>query len=315
MTYWRLALVVSFSTFALASLAFSAALSMAYPSLARAVAHLAPSARAWLLLRLRLAPAAAAMVFAFGVVLPTFLVFEPRETREAVSITLASVATIGAVLLLWSVGRGFRAWNATRMLERRWSAGAVPWGADSRLPVRLIDHEFPTVAVVGVTSPRLYVSRRVLAECSPAEVRAMFAHEAAHVISRDNLKRLLMRLCPDVIWVRTAIERAWACAAEEVADTGAARASGIDRLDLAQALVRVARLVPSAALTEPVSAFYLGGSIDARVRRLLDPTDEPPRRAWWSWAAGFACLSLLAAFIPAAASIQQLMEAVVRALP
>ena len=315
MRYWLLALVVSLSAFALASLALSAALSAIYPSIARRVGRFAPRDRASILWELRLAPAAGAVVFAFGLVLPTFLVFEPRETREAVSITLASLAVGGAALLVLALGRGFRAWTATRALERRWGAGATPLPPGPGLPVTVIDDVFPTVAVVGVTSPRIYVSRRVVAECSPGEVRAMFAHEIAHVTARDNLRRLVMRLCPDVIWVRAALERAWACAAEEVADAVAAGASEEGRLDLAQALVRVARLAPVASEPVPVSAFYLGGSIDARVRRLLDPGREPSRHAWWSWAAALVSLSLLATFIAGAPTVHQAMETLIHHLP
>ncbi len=316
MNYWRLALVVSFSAFAVSSLALSAALSLAFPEMWRRIARFAPRDRALALWQLRLAPAGAALAFAFGFVLPTFLAFEPRDTSETVSATLWVLASTGGLLLAIAAVRGLRAVTATRALERRWNAGSAMWNGDASLPVRVIAETVPTVAVVGLVAPRLYISRRVLAECSPAELRAMFAHEASHVASRDNLKRFVMRICPDAVWVRAAIERAWGYASEEAADAAAVSTCPSERLELAQALIRVARLAPTAApVASPISAFYLGGSIDARVRRLLEPGNEPSRSRLWVCISIVVALSVSAALVAMAPALHQAMETLVRILP
>jgi hypothetical protein len=135
------------------------------------------------------------------------------------------------------------------------------------------------------------------------------------VSARDNLKRLAIRACPDVFGTPRRLESAWSAAAEEAADARAADGSTATRLDLAQALIRVARL---AAPRSPqlASAFYLGGSIDTRVRRLVDPSDAVAAPSPWSRPAlaGAAAL-LIAAVVLAAPSLHALMEQAVRFLP
>ena len=315
MNYWRLALLVSASAFAVSSLVLSAACATAYRLAAPRLERLGPVARAAALWRLRLGPAATALLFAFGFVLPTFLVFEPRDTREPVSLTLAVLGAAGTAMLALAVLRGTRAWAATRALERRWAAVSTRWEGESPIPVRVIPDAFPTVAVVGLVVPRLYIADRVLAECPRPELRAMIAHEAAHVAARDNLKRFAMRACPDLLWVRDAVERAWAHAAEESADAVASAASPEGRLDLAQALLRVARLAPAMSRTLPVSAFYLGGSVDSRVRRLLEGPAEPAPSTPLGCLFAAVAIAVASALVISAPALHQGMESLVRSLP
>src|SRR5205823_5089341 len=136
----------------------------------------------------------------------------------------------------------------------------------------------------------------------------------AHVSARDNLKRLLIRACPDVFGAPCALDRAWTAAAEEAADARAAAERPAARLDLAQALIHVARLaVPEVPAL--VSAFYLGGSIDARVRRLVDLPAEPASAPWPRFALPAAVLLFAAVEITVAPALHALMEQAVRFLP
>jgi beta-lactamase regulating signal transducer with metallopeptidase domain len=142
----------------------------------------------------------------------------------------------------------------------------------------------------------------------------MITHECAHVSARDNVKRLLIRACPDPFGTPRHLDRAWAAAAEEAADAAAARIRPSARLDLAQALIHVARLaVPRTP--ELVSAFYLGGSIDARVRLLVDPPADvaPPR--WRRFAVPALALLAAAAVVAAAPAVYALLEIAIRNLP
>jgi beta-lactamase regulating signal transducer with metallopeptidase domain len=190
-------------------------------------------------------------------------------------------------------------------------------GFDAPMPVFAIEESFPTVAVVGFSHPVLFIAERVLRECTPDEVRAMVLHECAHVTYRDNLKRFLIRACPDVLRRNSALDRAWTSAAEEAAD---ARAAGGDRafaLELAQALIRVARLAPCATTLEVASAFYLGGSIESRVRRLVEPADSlpDPSRALGCVLACTTAGLLGGLIVLGAPAIHQMMETAVRVLP
>jgi beta-lactamase regulating signal transducer with metallopeptidase domain len=138
----------------------------------------------------------------------------------------------------------------------------------------------------------------------------MVEHERAHVASRDNLKRLVLRGCPRLPF-SSLLDTAWSMAAEEAAD---ARAAGDDpgrRLDLAHALIRLARLAPVSNLPAGVSAFYPGGSVENRVRLLLDPPVQTESTNGCLLIGAVAAV-LAAGFIVSAPVVHVAMEALVR---
>ena len=101
----------------------------------------------------------------------------------------------------WRGRRGL-ARDAARHARRGRRAAAGSTTIDAPIPVFAIEESFPTVAVVGFSRPALFIAERVLRECTADEVRAMVLHECAHVTHRDNLKRFLIRACPDVAAAR-----------------------------------------------------------------------------------------------------------------
>jgi hypothetical protein len=314
--YWLLAGVTTASAFALAAMAASAVLCVAAGRVSRSLERRTPAARARILYRIRILPAAAAALSAFAVALPIFLWFEDRGTDEPVARTLMAVAAAGCVLMARGAWRLARAWRATSRIARGWQRqGRRIDGLHPILPVYAVDESFPVVAVVGVFHPVLFVAESVLRECSEGEVRAMIAHECAHVTAGDNLKRFVIRACPDVFGTPRVLDREWTAAAEEAADARAAAADPGFGLELARALIRVARLAPVTGL-ELASAFYRGGSIEARVRRLVDP----PAERELSNALGCVMMWGVAAIVAAAVifsapALHQFMERAVRLLP
>jgi beta-lactamase regulating signal transducer with metallopeptidase domain len=216
--------------------------------------------------------------------------------------------------------RAFAAWSATSRTTRAWQRTGrridpLTLGVETAIPVYAIDELFPMVAVVGIVRPVLFVSTRVLTECSADEVRAIIAHESAHVETRDNLKRFVLRACPDFVGVGDRLCRAWASAAEQAADLAAISARPGCALDLAQALIRVARLTAPVA-PALASAFYPGGSIEVRVRRLVNPPIETPAPVvLHSWMVVLAAVVLVACVASAAPAVHQAMEFAVRQLP
>lgn len=316
--YWLFAAAITLSCFALVATLTSAAIALSAPALSRRLERYAPAARASVLFRLRILPGACAAVCAFGIALPIFLRYEPADADEAFARTMIVTAMAGAALLARGGFRAAAALRSTTAVMRRWQArGRRLWTVDAPIPVFAIEESFPTVAVVGFSRPVLFIAERVLRECSPDEVRAMVLHECAHVTHRDNLKRLFIRACPDVLRRGSALDRAWTSASEEAADARAAGGDPGSALELARALIHVARLAPGTSTLEVASAFYLGGSIESRVRRLVDPGGSLPhptrpavRVLAWTMALGLAALITFAA--PA---IHQAMETVVRVLP
>ena len=308
-------LVVAFSSFTMGSLVGSAFV----PWLWRHVGGDTPAARATALLRIRALPFALATASLILAVL-SFLVFEPRRQDERMGIVLLTLAVLGIVLLTAAAFRLARLLILTRRLERTWMADADVVTLDGlSVPTFAVSSSFPIVALIGFFRPRMIVARNVLAACSARELRAIVAHELGHLVRRDNLARAVLALSPDVLaWLpfSSRLALAWHDAAEEAADDHAAILGEDGRLNLAEALIRVARLAPpgSTAVIVPASALYRGENLNQRVRRLLGPpaVAAAPLSAGWRAAVTTA---LVASAALALHAIHELLEAAVTLLP
>lgn len=315
MTYAALAMAAALSSFAAAAIVLSICAAIVSKPAERGSARYAPHIRAGLLFRLRVLPGLCAAVFGFAIALPTFVAFEPYDTDEPLPRALIVLAVFGAALLARGAWRVYSAWRATASLAAEWKRAGRPLaGLHSRVPVYAITVPYPIVAVAGVVRPVLFIADRLLDECSSAEVRAMIAHETSHIRTFDNARRFVLCACPDLFGDRSRLTRAWKDAAEEAADEDVARTPA-HALDLAQALIRVARLVPPCT-PALASTFYAGGRIDGRVRRLVTPPayDMVPV-VLRGWVLGVAGLVVAGAFVLGAPVIHQLMEAAVRLVP
>ncbi len=282
--------------------------------------------RAGGLFLLRVFPAAAASIVVLGVFLPAFWKFEPRETSEVVGESLIALALVSGGLILASLRRGWQASRATRRVMRNWLGDAQPVALPG-IPIRAysIQAEFPVVSVVGIVRPRLFVSDRVLRESTAEELSAMVRHECGHLASSDNLKRLVLGLCPNPLLLRPVgcdLERHWHEACEEAADDQAAKVSARCALALANALLRLARMAPArCADVLPVTSVYRGDSIERRVKRLIE--NRPRRGARPAWLLAARTLALVPLVLALAGlldghllqAVHQVIEAVVETLP
>ncbi len=321
MTFVALAAVAAFATFALVNAGASALIAMVFRHADGLLDRYSAASRSGVLFRLRVAPAVLAVVLGFGIALPIFVAFEPFDTDEPLSRTLVTIAGVGLAVCLHGAWRAFSAWRATARVSREWQRNGRRISIeendedDASLPLFAVNATFPTVALVGMWRPVLFIAERVLAECSAGEVRAMIAHESAHVRARDNLKRLVLRACPDLLTRRGRLMRAWTSATEEAADAAAVGSRPGSALDLADALIHVARLAPP-SMPELVSSFYPGGDIERRVRRLVDPAPAPDvPLALGRWFAVSAAVVLVASAVLLAPVVHQAMELVVRIVP
>jgi Zn-dependent protease with chaperone function len=289
--------------------------------------------RAALIFGLRVVPPCSALLCMAGVVLPAYLIYEPRPPAEDLSPKLAAISVASAACLGLAARRGFGAWRATRRLMAGWMASADPLPAPGfALPACRIRHAFPLVAVVGALRPRLFVSATVLETLTPAEISAVLIHETGHVRARDNFRRGLLRFCRDVLtmlpWGRE-LDRDWAAAAEYAADEYAAEAGPGIALDLASALVKIARLVPPGATPAlPAAALVVGWDVESvgpRVRRLVRlaasrrPRTERARTASrYALATALTCviasLGLVAGSLVSLEDVHEIVEHIVRAL-
>ena len=289
--------------------------------------------RARTLFVVRVGPPALALISVTVLLVPSYLVYEPYSTTEIVGNKLAALALLSAAGVTFAVWRGLKSWLATRKLLHAWLEGAEQIRITQvNIPAFRIKHPFPVIAVVGSLRPRLFVAGRVLNSLSEEEMRAAIAHEYGHLAARDNLKRVLMRVCRDMLTMAPcgrSIDRAWAENAEAAADESAAKRGSVVALNLASALIEIARMVPAGARpTMPVGAFLLGDETDGvkgRVRRLLDLATAGehqirPTSGFLLWAGRTVLLSFMLVLVfflinsSALSSLHSAMEHVVRVL-
>jgi Zn-dependent protease with chaperone function len=291
--YALLGICLAFAAFlavnAVSSLATSFAARLLHPLTRRWTAQ----ARAEVLFALRIAPPALALIFVSLFLLPAYVGYEPRATAENVSLKLAAFALLSAFGIAFAINRACRSYLATRTLRRQWLAVATEIElAEIAVPAFRFPHSFPIIAVIGTIRPRLFIADQVLQSLSADELAAAIAHECGHLRARDNLKRGLLRACRDALLIAPfgrSLDLVWAETAEAAADEHAAQVSPAVALNLASALVRIARMIPAGPQPAlPLAAFLVGDEtrgVKARVRRLLElaSSNRDPRSRQFGW--------------------------------
>jgi Zn-dependent protease with chaperone function len=264
-------------------------------------------------LGIRLLPAMGSATFVLTVVLPAFLLYEPRHAHDEPGPLLVVSALFALLVLGDGVRRGLTAWRATRALLRG-SQPLLNHPAAAGTEVAVINVKEPLVAVVGGWRQRIVAARCVAAACDPEEFRQVLAHEAAHMSARDNLKLLMLLTMPDALaWLPTgsALTERWRAATELEADERASGADPRQRLALASALIKVARLSLASGRPRRIGRVSAAPSgLEHRVRRLLAPSAAIPRGFPGRRLLTCALLVPLLA-VPLYASVHRLIEALV----
>lgn len=234
--------------------------------------------RARLLFSLRTLPALIAFLSVALLLIPSYLAHEPRHSAEPVSFKLGLLAFLSATGIAVAIYRGIATHRATANLTSEWLRRGQPIEiAGIDIQAYQIQHTFPLIAIVGFWRPRLFIASQVLEVLTPEEISAAIAHENGHLAARDNLKRGLLQACRHALLIIPSgrlLDKAWAETSEEAADENAARRGKDVALDLASALVKIARIIPLGARpTMPAGAFLLGvdktKGIKSRVGRLI----------------------------------------------
>lgn len=318
-------------------LTFNAVASLLAAALWRAV-HARAAAwsavtRSQVLFALRVFPGVTAIICVATLLIPAYIAHEPRNMTEELSFKLVLLAGFSAAGLLLAAWRGAAAWMATRSLIRNWLQNSEPINLpQATVPAYLLRHQFPVIAVVGTFRPRLFIASHLLNSLNSEELAAAIAHECGHLAARDNLKRALLRACRDALTIVPCgrlLDREWVAASEAAADEFAARNGSDAALDLASALVKIARLVPPGAYpVMPASALLIGeevGGIANRVKLLAQlATDKRqnndelssaiPASLWVSIGALVATALLIASNSQSLIAIHRMIEAAVSTL-
>jgi beta-lactamase regulating signal transducer with metallopeptidase domain len=294
---------LSMATFFLVHLALGAVVSMLAPAAVRIAERLRPRRAARLLLALRLFPLGAALFVTAGMCVPSYLRFEPEASVERIGVACLVAAIFGAAVWGISIMRALR--TAVRSLRytrlcRRLGYRTHLDGESS--PVLIVEWTAPCLALAGIVRPRMVISKSILGALPADQLTAALRHERAHLVSRDNLKRLFMLLAPDVLpFVRAfrAMERSWARFTEWAADDSAVGGDSRRSLSLAAALVRVARMGSAAQPSLASSLLADSQDLSARVDRLLQaaPDASERRRPFFTIAASFAVAASLVAMV------------------
>jgi hypothetical protein len=278
----------------------------------------APAMRAGKLFATRLVPTASAVLMA-GLTATSFLIFEPHHTSARTGSILLALAFAGAGVFIAGVMRAYRLWRISRRTWTCWIESGVPVDVPlPGIPAYAVESEFPIVAVAGIFRPKLVIANSVLEACTSEELYAILQHERAHMTRADNLRRGAMAAAPDFTpWAGASrrLYREWNAAAELAADDTVFKLGEQVRVNLAQALIRVARLSPRPTCSGemPSSALYRGEDIETRVRRLVRPAeglDLPKFRGRFAMLLYVAILSAMMLGV-----VQQLIEIAATRLP
>jgi Zn-dependent protease with chaperone function len=292
-----------FASFYLVHLAIGLFALYLTPRIVRASASMHPQQAARLLLGLRVAPALCSIAVVAVLCVPSYLRYEQNSSAEEIGIFCVAAAAFGFILCAVSIGKGvhavvqsFLVSHQVRFSPRLDSLAptqrVIPLSGDSLSGM-------PLFALVGILRPKLIVSQKVLAVLSPEQLEAAFAHERAHQLSRDNFKRLIVLLTPDIFPFGRSfkkIESHWERCIELAADDRATLGQVDRSVALAEALIKVARLSNMETIPPLASSLSAGNQeLAVRVNRLLE-FDSTPRQPdglrTVSWGSLFVLLGL-----------------------
>jgi beta-lactamase regulating signal transducer with metallopeptidase domain len=229
-------------------------------------------------------------------------VFVPATPRNLASsdTVLSQILLIGAAI--WALGaallflRWLLQWCSVR--ARIAFAPEVAW--DLPAPVRITPSDLPT-GVFGIFRPVVMLPREVMHSLTPAQLRAVLAHEACHIRRHDNLTaaihhcvQILFWFYPPVWWIGANLlrEREAACD-EEVVDAGHEPEVYAESILSACRLGVMARLAAVAAST--------GGDLNQRLSSIMSEERARPI-THERFTLLFAAATLLG-FVPLAAGI------------
>jgi Zn-dependent protease with chaperone function len=291
-------IAVSFSVFVMVYCALSLAVCCTWRKV-RLYSREHPVRRiADLLFVVRLFPLIAAAVITAAFTVPSFLLLEPRAIDEPLGEIPLAMGLCGVALGIFGlVNAGLAIRRASRTISK-WMTGAQPVEAKASVPVLRISRALPAMTAAGIARPRVLLSGAAEFVLTTNELQTALNHEVAHVLRRDNLKKLLFRFVafPGM----SGLEAAWLEATEMAADD-AAVSNAAEALDLAAALIKLSRLGPAEAQTDLTAALVHSPVevMNARVERLIawDDNRRVPlqkRSPWYGVGAAVATLAVFA---------------------
>ncbi|TWD72424.1 peptidase M48-like protein [Kribbella amoyensis] len=231
--------------------------------------------------------------------------FDPTAPRDLAAAAVLALTAMVGIRLLWAAGRVAVGTRARRRRHRDLvDILATP---DGLIPgLRVLSEETPLAyCLPAIRGARVVVSVGALDRLDESELRAVLAHEQAHLRARHDLVleafTALHMAFPRFVRSDVALEQARTLV-ELLADDDARRRNG--PLPLARALVALAGApAPEAGLAAARSSTVL------RVQRLADPAPNYPLLAATTYAVAAALL-----IVPTVTVAAPILEALATAL-
>jgi len=189
-------------------------------------------------------------------------------------------ATLAAAVILFALSRFIWRWVSSRRVEKL--AAQMAAGKDqSHLLIARSDHDFSFT--VGVREGFVVVSRGLVDRLTDEQLRALLAHEQAHVERKDNMWHLIVELAgtlalPMPLGFLSA--QRWRAAAEADCDLQAAQATSRETVSRLLLMLEQQTRPPQASLPAGLTPVYHAGiSPSHRAGRLIGsprPLVAPP---------------------------------------
>jgi BlaR1 peptidase M56 len=263
------------------------------------------------LLTLRVIPFGISAAVSLFLTLPSFLLLEKHSLDEDFGTFVLSACAV--LILCAGIYRVSAADAGTRRVVSACLEDAISLDRNSITPTIILAQSISPVMLVGVREPRILISESACKLLSDGELRAALRHETAHSRSRDNLKKAILNCLP--FPGMESLEQAWQEASELAADDGAV-SSRDEALDLAAALIKLARHFPYQSMPDLATGLVSAvASVTSRVERLV-AWKESAATSGYNWRYGIAVVfvaffALAAKLGPALVFVHSLTERLV----
>jgi Zn-dependent protease with chaperone function len=196
-------------------------------------------------------------------------VWHPHDAGQSALLWTALGTLLGTGLwLTWKAVGSL--WHARRRLLSLVRLGRRCGHTDQ---LRILESDQPMALACGIGQRHILLSRALLEQLEPVQLRVVLAHEQAHIAHRDVLKRLFAAALSRLHWpaTRRSLLRDLELALEQRSDLAAANAVGTP-IAVAETIVAVERMFqhhtrPNSAL----SMAFVSNFVPERVEALLAP--------------------------------------------
>jgi beta-lactamase regulating signal transducer with metallopeptidase domain len=237
--------------------------------------------------------------------LPTFAASATQATSSSLPVVLACIWVAGAFVIGRRRAREW--WAGQEMLRGTSKLSSPDLILHGALDIRSAPH-LHEPAVIGVVRPTVLLPEGVASVLESSELKAVLAHEAAHIERRDNFTATLHMLVETLFWFHPLVWWIGARLLEErerACDEAVMR-RGASPLEYARAILKICRFYVRS--TSPHLASVSGSELERRIGRILH--NASPARlsvvrkcALASSIVAALCLPLIAGIAPAQPSV------------